>query len=380
MSRVLPLLVGLGLSGCWVTSGEVADKLSAVPDTDVDTDEPIDLGPLEVRGLAPTIGTDAGGLEVTVDVGTLDPDDVEVSFGGVPATLVRASAQEVVVETPAVTIEGAVDVVVESADRRERAEGAFYYWADGTDRPGLVGVVENLDYDRGYDLGVGPRYRSARLLYVEPVDFAWWQLYTGVLDTCVRDHVREGPSLSILAPGVAEVVLSGPETDWTLTPDDEGELFLYPLEEGWFPPGAELDLSQVAGDRGWPALDLQGAVALPDDGFRLVEPALDASRAEVPRSPTLRWTGGTPGDYVLVEMLRFDFLGDRVDEVTCALFDDGEHRVPGGVWSGWDPVFAPAVTFRISRVRRGGATLPFNRARVDVYGLHTWYGEGAQGF
>ena len=78
MVRVL--LTGLLLlSGCWVTEGEIREKVDNPPDFSDD------LPPLVFSGVEPPFGSTAGGNEVVVQVGPLFDAPPEVRIGGVMA-------------------------------------------------------------------------------------------------------------------------------------------------------------------------------------------------------------------------------------------------------------------------------------------------------
>jgi len=381
----LPLLSLLLLCpACWVGSDEVASKVNDVPDTDVDTDsdtEPWDE--LVLTSVEPTVGINKGGLQVTIVAGPLDPDQVpEVTFGGVPAEVLSHTGEQIVVRSPAVGVEGAVDVVVDSADRTARASGIFYYWADGSGRTGLLGTVSNYDFDRGYDLssyfgGVPEDYtsemNSAAVIYIEPADIDYWRLYSDALDTCTRNYRYDGPAINILKPGVTDITLGEGGSAVTFQPDEQGEYYGLGMGDGWLPTAQDLSLSQGQGDPGWIPFTAPDAVRMPSPGFRVTSPAADFSVGTVDPSFDLRWEGGNPGEVVIVQLYRYSFSGSFEDDVTCALVDDGLHRINSSVWSNPEPI-GGTVTMQVGRVELQDAILPTNGARVGIYGVHWWYG------
>jgi hypothetical protein len=379
---VLPLL----LAACWLDADEVQDRIAALPDADtdtgVDTDTDDPQGPIVLGGVFPAVGTNAGGTRVEIEAAVLDPRDLEVTFGGVPATIVDAAPDRVVVESPALGVQGAVDIVVSSAGRTVRRSAAYHYWADGTGRASLIGAVENYDVDRPY-LSPPKSARSARVVWVEPIDLRWRDLFSDALDTCSRNYQRPGPSVAILRPGVASMRVDEGREPFELHPDAEGEFYGLGPEPGTFPHSVALDIGQDVGGPGWPSLLLEGAVELPVAGFRLTDPPIEFGRASLRErsSITLRWTGGRPGDLVLVRLLRrsdpFDGMA-VVDNVTCVLADDGHHIVDSRVWSGWD--YGGHIDVYVGRAIERRVRLPFNEAEARVYGIQWWYGELVQGF
>lgn len=379
------LLAALGAVGCWIDADSIAQKVDDLPpidtDTDTDTDEPLD--PLVIHSIDPAIGSNAGGDRVTIAAGPLDPDDVQVSFGGVPAEVIEVDVDQVVVASPAVSLQGAVDVVVDSADRQDRRGGGYYYWGSGEGRAGLLGLIQNYNLARPYVSQPHQRH-GASLVWTEPVDLHWWQLYTDAIDTCSRDFVRSGPSVSILSTGAGELELDNGDQIFTLTVDGDGEGFSMPLQGGTFPHSRPFDLQQPAGGPGWGEIHLPGVVELPEPGFRVTDPRMEDARPTLdPRaSITLRWTGGSPGDLVLVRILRYTSevsgSGTLVDDITCALSDDGHHVVDSRVWSGWDAL--GFVDIYVGRVHERAVRIPHNDAESRIYGVQWWYGEAVQGF
>ena len=110
------LAMCLGLGGCWIGSDEVADKVSDLPGDTGDTDEVWDE--LVITEVQPAVGVNKGGRIVKILASPLDLDEVpEVSFGGVPAEVLSHDVDAIEVRAPAVGVEGAVDVVVESHGR-----------------------------------------------------------------------------------------------------------------------------------------------------------------------------------------------------------------------------------------------------------------------
>lgn len=380
----LTLTCVLLLSGCWIGPDEVAwkvDRVSDTTDTDTDTgdtDDTDDPGPLVLESVSPAYGTNAGGLVITVVAPGVDEKDVKVEFAGVEAEVLSVTGDVVKVTLPEVSSEGRVDVTIDSADRDARLTRGFYYWKDGTDLTGLVGVVRNYDLDRDY-LSSEPQMRSATLYYIDPFDFSWSDLYAGGVDRCALNWDRPGPSLDLLVPGIPKLSLSNAAETVELLPEN-GEAFRVELEEGWFEPGSTFDLEQDAGDDGWPGFALDGVAVMPRSGFRVTSPDMESERPLVTSfgNVNLRWTTAGAGDLVLVSLVRYDLVGSPAEEISCVLSDDGSHDIPMSLFNDWAP--SGYLVFQVHRVIESEAVLPFNNANVGVYGSHVWYGEAIQAF
>ncbi|TVQ91900.1 MAG: hypothetical protein EA397_08350 [Deltaproteobacteria bacterium] len=374
------------LAGCWVTSEQVAAKVADLPTEETESDptssDPTEVVPLRYAGLAPVVGSNGGATEVTIQVGPVDPSDISVTFGGVQASVVSATEDQVVVLTPAVAFNGSVDVVIASRGELARATEAFYYWPDGSGRTGLVGVVSNHDYGRPYI--PPPEFdRSASLVWIEPSSLRWWELYAPTIDTCVRDYEREGPRINFIEPGLSAMTLSGPTGDHALLPDSDGEFFGFYESDATFSYGATYDVEQPEGAVGFPELLLEDAVPIPEEGFEVFEPAMqNDTLATLPpfSSINLRWRGGESGDYVLIRARRYASVESNsvvADTITCAVFDDGQHLISNALWSAWDP--DELIEISVGRAIEGQVRLPTNNAEGRIYGIQWWYGALMQG-
>lgn len=174
---------------------------------------------------------------------------------------------------------------------------------------------------------------------------------------------------------------AGSAEEFVLQVDDNDEEYVLPLSEGWIPASRGLSLEQDAGDSGWFAYQVDDVVTLPSSGFRVVSPAAQDTEARyIGTSFDLRWEGGAPGEVVLVRLYRYEYplFGDAYelrDIVSCALADDGHHRIRGDLFRDVSLGFQDnLLTIRVGRVLVEDSTLPTNRARVGVYGMHWWYG------
>lgn len=383
--KARPIIAALLLTGCWVTTDQVASKVADVPTVGSESELPSETtsesDPLVLSSIEPEVGSNAGGLEVVIDVGPLDPDDVSVAFAGVPATVLSASTDQVTVRTPASGATGRVAVVVESRGERVLVNRAFYFWEDGAGRAGLVGVVNNHDFERDY-YGEPHHERSASLVWIEPMALRWWELYAPSIDTCARDYSRGSPHPVFLEPEASRIQFLGPSGEHLLSPDGRGEFFELERQGGSFTKGETYDIAQPPGRAGFPEIYLPDVVEMPAPGFRVTAPAMqDSPPSLVPfGSISLSWTGGEPGDYVLITVRRLEPGGDApavADSVSCAVRDNGHFLVSNEHWSGWDP--GSGIIISVGRAIEGQGQLPTNNAEARVYGIQWWHGVMMQG-
>jgi hypothetical protein len=79
---------------------------------------------------------------------------------------------------------------------------------------------------------------------------------------------------------------------------------------------------------------------------------------------------------MIAQLLRFDTSGTIIDQVTCALNDDGNYNVSGSVFSGWN--VGGQVTIVLGRARTGSGVLPHNNAGSSLVGVQWMIGAGFQ--
>ncbi|MFK7931081.1 MAG: IPT/TIG domain-containing protein [Myxococcota bacterium] len=379
--------------GCWVGSDEVASKVSDLPadtdtdtdtdtdadtDTDTDTDTDVEWPELVLSGIDPNVGSNAGGQVLTVTVGPLDPEDVTVLMGGVEATILETSEEWVRIETPRLSLQGAASVEVRSAERTARLSDAYFFWADGSGLAGAVGTVANYDLDRSYDLDLffggldendPPQEQSAQIVFVEPSDWELWQLYAPELDMCVLNSESSAPGLTFLKPGFSSIELGGVD----LEVNESGNEYLLPRRPGsWSGTGA-VSLEVPNGEPGWLETSFEPFVTVPQQAPVVVRPALDGFSAptDVRNGFALQWQSVGAGDFIVVQMYRYKG-GERPDDVTCVLEDDGLFYTPSDLFSGWTN--GRPVAIAIGRAKRSDAILPWNNSEARVYGMHWWYG------
>jgi len=125
----------------WTTLETSAEATTAWPDVD-----------LEGGGLQPAHGSDAGGSRVTLTGDQMDAV-TQVTFGGADATIVSATEDTLVVETPPGDV-GAVDVTLEAGVTTVSLAEAFTYWPDATGQmSGLTRMVLQVYDTRWFTIG-----------------------------------------------------------------------------------------------------------------------------------------------------------------------------------------------------------------------------------
>ena len=377
----------LGLTGCWVTSGEVDGKLNpplsdpeavgsaTVPTTDSGTDDDTGDGPgtttevveVVVLGVEPAFGTVEGGDLVTVQLGDLGDSEVTgVRFGDRSADIVDTASDSVTVLSPSSEVEGWVDIAVDVPGDTGVLEGAYHYWLDGQGLAGAAGAVYSSEYVGDYWEGSPQLSGYGWFGLIRPTDFDYRDLYVAdrQLDHCELDF-ESAVSVEYYDLGVSNVSLSAGGSPLLLSQGEIGS-FAAELDPAALQLGAPYALQDFGGGPEWSALQLPATVVeLPDD-LQITSPVMDGSSPpEIDQSFTVRWSGST-SDYVLLLLTR-QRDGLTVDDVNCVATDDGAFDVPGSIWSGW--AGGDLVTITVARVKVLEPELLHNGSTSGVVGM-----------
>jgi hypothetical protein len=375
-------LLLLALAGCFVTSGEIDDKIGLVADTDVngdtdtdadtdsdtdadtDADTDTDLGDIEVVSVDPPQGVLSGGETVVVTVDGLADDEFEVRFGSKLAEILDIDGDEITVASPGSRSEGWVDVVVTQDERLGFLADGWYYWDDGEGLTSVIGELTWMSYQGDYWADPSPQFYGW-FGFVHPSTIDAETLFGTADDTCARDY--DPYDFDYYDPGAESATLSGDGGDLTFAYD--GPLFTtdsVPGLEDDDPSALEVPLTlEMDATDPWPDLDVEGFTA-PLESIRITSPSVDgASVTFVSESFALNWTTTTTGDVAFAQLYRVDGItGDVADVVTCRMRDDGRFQVPSSVWSDWN--FGDGVQIGVGRAVVGTATLPNTHGEVQV--------------
>lgn len=333
--------------------GDEAVNPDATDDTldGVDDDcngEVDDAVPFTLDDLSPTQGTIDGGTDVTLFGGPFD-DSVEVTFDGKAASVRSVDTDSLVVRTPAHAA-GTVDVEVTRGDASDTLRDAFTYVeaATGTVVYGQVTYVDYVgDYESETDIVIG------YALVTDPWDLTAREAFWSALGLDACDNNAAGLPLADV-PGAAalpkSIGLKGTAGTITLSPDVDYP-FWY-LNSGsdastWVEGGAYAFVTAKNGS--WAATNVSNALRFPD-ALTLTTPTLTTA-TKVARGMALAWTGGTPGQYVAINVTQYDTSFNPVEQVVCIAKDDGSFSIPSSAWSSW-----AAGRYVWVEVRREGIT------------------------
>jgi hypothetical protein len=379
--RTLPL-AALLLSGCFVSPGEINEKLGIDTDTDTDADgdadtdadADTDVGDITVVSVDPPQGVLTGGETVVVTAQGLTSGDFAVQFGSKKATIVSVDGDEITVQTPSSRDEGWVDVVVTQGDRLGFLPDGWYYWADGDGLTGAVGELTWYAYQGNYWASSDDPLFDGWLAFVHPTDVRVATLYGTADDTCVRDY--NGFDFDFYDTGATSAVLSGDNGDIELAFDS-------PFFAGNTLPGSGADdysalqvpltLELDASDP-WPDLEIASFTA-PLKQVKITSPNVDGDfvSAFVSESFALNWTTGSTGDFAFAQLVRIDGYTQTVeDRVTCRMRDDGRFQVPSNVWSDW--FVGDIIQIGVGRAAVGKTELPNNHGDAQVATIWLTFG------
>jgi hypothetical protein len=358
------------------TDSEPEPDDTGEPDTgEVDDTGPDDTGSEDtvpvatLRGLSPTFGPRGGGTAVALQGVDLH-SSAEVRFGGELATLQSATAEALVVHTPAVSEAGWVDVDLLQGGSEERLLGAYRY-LDLDDASGLVGAMGALQwFDHvGEYWSSGTRDYGMLQLWIPSAPSAtpYRELFASTPDSCVSDGFAVDSSAGLDLQGSAAGITGADGTD---------------LRPAWNPYERRYELDIRSGELGSDAifdLSLTGLWDLPDftvEGFaRTPAPFSLSAPAMVGRTPIslerdeldLRWDE-IEAEWVVVYIARLSADGHQQLEIlSCLATNDGAFSVPSEAWSGWQT--GNQLYTYVGALREAQATVPLNNGDSSVAGI-----------
>ena len=340
-------------------------------DADTDTDAPLAL---ELDALAPAHGTDAGGLQVTLQ-GSF-PEGTTVRMDGRDATIVSNTGSRVVVSTPVGMSLGLVDVEVFSEDQTDRLNESFRVWEDGTGLAGAVGALYWTEQVGSYwSSSTNVSFGSASFVLVDPVDFQYQDLFSPTMDSCRPGSYSWGGTLDRVDPELVSVAFSAPGAvslalDW----DSEAEGF-YNDDIGsadWVPSttfALEVPSGDVLPEGVVPDVVRSGTVPV------VTAPAIGGTDApSIEEDPVFEWTP-TGADWIQIQISVWNATGSGYQEsMYCVVEDDGYYRADSGQLSAW-PRNRQVDIFFYSVVESAGI-LPWNNAESRLVGASGVYGAG----
>lgn len=349
--------------------------------------EPVETGPTtvpvaaEILAVTPSFGTNGGNEFVTIDGGPF-PSSPVVKFGGVEATVLSATRDQLQVSTPATDAVDWVPISVVGPDGEEiKKKHAYQFWADGNGLTGLWGEMFRLDYLGTYWSGPGtgpyqpPPQAQVRVVFFQPADIKYEQIWAPYLDWCEVDY---NPSLqaSVVDTEMDALTVSGnggqsirlePSTQ------DFGYFDALDVEPLLLSPGTVYALEEGDATGTWPAFGLDELVTFPDRP-EILAPDINATfPPSVAADFELQWQPSMTGSYLVAIVSRTTGGGATIEErATCLLADDGQHAIPATTWSAWVP--GEFLIVQLGRVSVTDRTLPHNRSTSQLVGVYWVYG------
>ncbi|MFK7927060.1 MAG: IPT/TIG domain-containing protein, partial [Myxococcota bacterium] len=347
-------------------------------DTDTDTDTDVDLLPLDVTGVDPAHGSDAGGANVQIDGGPFD-GSAQVFFGDERATVRSFTSTTVTVDTPANDV-GLAHVKVVTDTHQGEANNAYRYWPDGSGSIGIFGSFSHTRYlgeywclrepCTGANVGTPEPLSSAAVTFIEPGELEWWQVWAPSLRSC-RSNYEASLTATIYDPEISRFFLRRGDSSPAITlfpgtGDVSATTFVTSGNVATsYANNANWELESEGGNE-WPAFKIAGAIQTPGT-FSITSPVVSSSTIPTVRRNTFNvaWNG-SGGDYVIIRALRYS-NGSFVEEVSCAVNDSGAFTIPSSSFSGWSS--GGQITLLVGRVIEPNGVVPFNNSRSGLAGV-----------
>lgn len=332
-------------------------------------------GAPEITAVTPSSGPPSGGTEVTIS-GARFVGDVQVRFDGVSAEVTVVDPTTLLVVTPGLGVELAVDVEVEAGNGTTTLPDGFTYRRDDEDSAGDSGGTTDTDHTGevgGYvaftwsDLAcpvctglpsTEPPTVRATAAFHAPAHGSWWSWIPAdgactpeVTPTPLATTTRDAGATVVLNDGSQDVILSSTSGTGGVTYTSAAL-----ATSDWAADG----LWDVAarGGAGVDPFRLDDVLVTPAD-FTYIQPGglvADTTQGAwtVPfgasSGTTITWAPYNVGDLVLVTL-----TASSGGSATCRSADDGTILIPASTVTGWSN--GAQLTVRITRYTFGEAVL-----------------------
>ena len=350
MWTLLPLWILVGCTpeldaGSPLGDADVDADTDADTDTDTDTDADSDAdtdtdGPPVVAvldALSPSLGTNGGGVEVTI-VGTDLKGVDQVLFGTTEGSVRSATDTLLSVTTPETLRQGLVDITVAGPNVSGEREDAFTFLED---RTGASGGLAIHSYTRsvGYAVADGEWGASELHLFdgVQAFDVAD---FIGAPGHCLSASPG-APALDLTDLGMTAVGLaSADEASLQLARDSGGSFHTELTAVSEYGPGTAWDVRFDAGD--WPGFTLYDAFE-PGDSTAFQTPVLGSGTPEIGQGQTFTWSprGGT-WMYITMNLYWMDWWDSGysyLETRRCLVENTGSWTLPANTFSAWPDHF-----------------------------------------
>ena len=307
-------------------------------DSDGDTDADTDADAISIDSITPGEGLNTGGTRVTITGGPFD-SSAQAYFGGELSNRVGFGSTELIVETPAYSSSGAVDVLVESDAGTGRSIGGFVYNEDASGKAGAIGEVSWTEGVGGYWGGSPPSgFGGGDVYFIEAADVHWYEAYVSSLDQCVNLFTTGGtlPSNPI-DPSQSSISLVSTTSRTITLPWDSS----YGAYSGDISVAADYvrngnytlgDMSDSYVPTGEVSNFLKGATDL-----TVTNPNITGSATpRITRTQSFQWNSSVTADWISIQLLLLNSAGtDFDDAIFCFARNDGNFAIPSAAWTTW---------------------------------------------
>lgn len=377
--RTFALFSVLFIVGCETETTETDEPSDSTPGTETEdsgsgseTDSgeeavEVDYDAFEITQVRPRYGVNTGGEDIFITGGPFPPNPT-VMFANIEAEVITANQSVITVQLPEIDGSGVATVSVAGGSEGGRLEDAYLILEEGTGKAGALGVIRYSESTDSAYWAEPFNSGSGGFLFVQPVDFHWWQFLVPEMDSCAKDYEN---STSVFALNIDQDELrvrpeSGVGLDFVFNPDS----FFYDIEpfgEEEYEEDSRYRLDTIDGGffagEGVQRLFRTGAP------IQVESPAIqDDFPPLMSENQIFRWE---PQGFAWVEislvMLNETSTG-VAEEVTCIVEDDGYFAIGSGLFSEWPPGRQINVVFGGARETR--APLVFNNSESRVAAVH----------
>jgi hypothetical protein len=236
-------------------------------------------------------------------------------------------------------------------------------------------ILDKTRYRGGYWTNPNLSYALTYGGFVQPVaGFQFWSLFAPTMGSCANNYTG-GVGVTYRDPGAAQLSVTGGGTTIAMPEDATLAGFFRSADQPITvaPSATFFDLDPSVGPAWWPSFTVS-QILKGLDNFEVTSPAITNTNApNVNQSFDIRWNG-SGGDYMLFILTHYtDVAGTLtfVQEVTCAVPDNGAFTVPANAWTTWKQRATDYINIQVVRIQERTAVLPMDRSTL-VGVSETW--------
>ena len=329
---------------------------------------------VSISTVEPTHAIVDGGTEVVITGENFD-ETTEVFFGEEKVRIDSVTPTTLIIQTPKIEEEGAVDITVQSPTDTD-TYSSFYFFSNEAGNTGAVGVLRSYSLQGNY-WSQGSTFDNAEIeiYFLKTDQFHWWELFVPAMNTCMMtDYVTsvdytlydfQEPQIQLQAANHDPLTL-----EWN---EENGNYSIFGLTPADLPDETPFDLLPFSNFlQGIGVLDF----AMTSKSVEILAPYLNGNYPPMIEQDQLFIWEPTGADWIGISLKYYPSLSDNMtfETMICIVEDTGDFVVDGSLFSQWNSGRPIEIFF--GRFVEHQSILPYNNSTARIAGEHVTFASG----